>query len=173
MYKRQDQRRALLLPQEVKEIGQWKEIIFLENVKPILCDKISYFDDPEFVRRLLPAPVIKPIDIVLFVAKASGRLRAIDVSEMDLDAYALKPPITAEYLDLYDKIELPPAKGSLDEEAVQDYVYAALVNMGITREQLSMLDTLDQAHYVENYDGLDAEVAQVRMEAAFAGMDGQ
>lgn len=173
-----DQRRALLLPQEVKEIGQWKEIIFLENVKPILCDKIRYFDDPEFVSRLLPAPVIKPIDIVLFVAKASNRLRAIDVSEMDLDAYALKPPITAEYLDLYDKIELPPTKDTLDEEAVQDYVYAALVNMGVTRAQLSMLDTLDQTSYLENdgiekEGGLDTQTAHLRMEAAFAGMEGE
>ena len=166
-----DQRRALLLPQEVKEIGQWKEIIFLENVKPILCDKIRYFDDPEFVARRLPAPVIKPIDIALFVAKASSRLRAIDVSEMDLDAYALKPPITAEYLDLYDKIELPPAQYPLDEEAVQDYVYAALVNMGVTIEQLSLLESLDQVHYVENDDGLDTETAHLRTEAAFAGMD--
>ena len=171
-----DQRRALLLPQEVKEIGQWKEIIFLENVKPILCDKIRYFDDPEFVARLIPAPVIKAIDIALFVAKASSRLRAIDVSEMDLDAYALKPPITAEYLDLYDKIELPPAQDpldqELDEEAVQDYVYAALVNMGVTREQLSLLESLDQVRYVENDDGLDTETAHMRTEAAFAGMDG-
>ena len=167
-----DQRRALLLPQEVKEIGQWKEIIFLENVKPILCDKIRYFDDPEFVARLIPAPVIKAIDIALFVAKASSRLRAIDVSEMDLDAYALKPPITAEYLDLYDKIELPPVQDPLDEEAVQDYVYAALVNMGVTREQLSLLESLDQVRYVENDDGLDTETAHMRTEAAFAGMDG-
>ncbi len=177
-----DQRRALLLPQEVKEIGQWKAIIFLENVKPILCDKIRYFDDPEFVARLLPAPVIKPIDIALFMAKTSGRLRAIDISEMDLDAYALKPPITAEYLDIYDKIELPPAQDALEqdpanEEAVQDYVYAALVNMGVSKEQLSMLDTLDQADYLEHGalesdGGLDVETAHKRMEAAFAGMDG-
>ena len=70
-----DQRRALLLPQEVKEIGQWKEIIFLENVKPILCDKIRYFDDPEFMGRLLPAPIVKPIDIGLFVGAGLFQLK--------------------------------------------------------------------------------------------------
>lgn len=47
-----DQRRALMLPQEIKEIGQWKEIIIMENTKPILCDKIKYFDDHEFLDRL-------------------------------------------------------------------------------------------------------------------------
>lgn len=34
--------RRLLKPQEVKEIGKHREIIFIENVKPILCAKISY-----------------------------------------------------------------------------------------------------------------------------------
>lgn len=166
-----DQRRALLLPQEVKEIGQWKEIIFLENVKPILCDKIRYFDDPEFTSRVIKAPAIKPINIALFIAKMGNRLRTMDDSEMDLDAYALKPPVTAEYLDIYDKTEKPPTKDPLDEQEVQDHVYAALINMGVTREQLSMLDTLDQAHYLANDDGLDTETAHTRMEAAFAGLE--
>jgi hypothetical protein len=43
--------------------------------------------------------------------------------------------------------------------------------MGVTREQLSMLDTLDQANYLANDDGLDTETAQTRMEAAFAGLE--
>jgi len=34
-----EQRRALLLHQELKEIGKWKEVV-CENCKPILCDKI-------------------------------------------------------------------------------------------------------------------------------------
>lgn len=47
-----DQRRALLLPQELKELGQDKEIIILENTKPILCEKARYFDDHSFIDRL-------------------------------------------------------------------------------------------------------------------------
>jgi len=168
-----DQRRALLLPQEVKEIGQWKEIIFLENVKPILCDKIRYFDDPEFTSRVIKVPAIRPINIALFIAKMGNRLRVMDDSEMDLDAYALKPPVTAEYLDIYDKTEKPPTKDPLDEQEVQDHVYAALINMGVTKEQLSMLDTLDQAHYLANDDGLDTETAHMRMEAAFSGIEAE
>lgn len=35
-----DQRRPLLLPQELKELGRDKEIIVLENTKPILADRI-------------------------------------------------------------------------------------------------------------------------------------
>ena len=47
-----DQRRALMLPQEIKEIGMWKEIVILENMKPILAEKIRYFADPTFTDRL-------------------------------------------------------------------------------------------------------------------------
>ena len=47
-----DQRRSLLLPQEFKEIGLDKEVILVENVKPILADKIRYYADPIFMSRL-------------------------------------------------------------------------------------------------------------------------
>ncbi|MES2206784.1 MAG: type IV secretory system conjugative DNA transfer family protein [Pseudomonadota bacterium] len=43
-----DQRRALLLPQEIKELGSDKSIIFLENTKPIMAEKIRWYEDPEF-----------------------------------------------------------------------------------------------------------------------------
>ena len=46
-----DQKRALMLPQEIKELGQWREIVSLENCKPILCDKIKYFEDEAFTKR--------------------------------------------------------------------------------------------------------------------------
>ena len=54
-----DQKRALMLPQEIKELGQWREIVSLENCKPILCDKIKYFEDPAFLERInKPVPEI-------------------------------------------------------------------------------------------------------------------
>lgn len=53
-----EQRRALMLPQEVRELGMWKEIIALENTKPILCDKIRYYEDPTFTSRLREPPVV-------------------------------------------------------------------------------------------------------------------
>jgi type IV secretion system protein VirD4 len=51
-----DQRRALLLPQECKEIGADQAIIFYEGLPPILARKVRYFDDPRFRSRLLPPP---------------------------------------------------------------------------------------------------------------------
>jgi type IV secretion system protein VirD4 len=52
-----EQKRALLLPQEVKELGRDKEIIFCEGLRPILARKIRYFTDTRFHSRLLPPPV--------------------------------------------------------------------------------------------------------------------
>ena len=50
------QRRALLLPQEVKELGTEEAIVFYEGLRPIRCKKIRYFTERRFRERLLPAP---------------------------------------------------------------------------------------------------------------------
>ena len=49
-----EQRRALLLPQEVKELGAEEAIVFYEGLRPIRCRKIRYFADRRFRSRLLP-----------------------------------------------------------------------------------------------------------------------
>jgi len=55
-----EQRRALLLPQEVKELGPEEAIVFLEGLRPIRCRKIRYFEDRRFRDRLLTPPVLAP-----------------------------------------------------------------------------------------------------------------
>ena len=57
------QRRALLLPQELKALGKDQSIIFYEGVPPILARKIRYFKERAFKRRVLPAPTVAPLDI--------------------------------------------------------------------------------------------------------------
>lgn len=49
---RSDQVRPLMKPQEVKEIGMWKQFIFMENLRPIFCKKIAYYEEPVFIDRL-------------------------------------------------------------------------------------------------------------------------
>ena len=57
-----EERRALMLPQELKAIGFDKEIFFYEGIPhPVLCDKIKYFQDKYFTQRLLPAVKIEPM----------------------------------------------------------------------------------------------------------------
>lgn len=46
-----DQKRALMLPQEIRELGKDNEIVTLENTKPIFCQKIKYYLDPAFRER--------------------------------------------------------------------------------------------------------------------------
>jgi type IV secretion system protein VirD4 len=59
-----EERRALMLPQELKAIGFDKEIFFYEGIpNPVLCDKIKYFNDKYFTERLLPKAEVKPLEI--------------------------------------------------------------------------------------------------------------
>jgi type IV secretion system protein VirD4 len=55
-YNISDERRALLLPQEVKELGTKEAIVFYEGLRPIRCRKIRYFAERAFRSRLLPPP---------------------------------------------------------------------------------------------------------------------
>ena len=58
-----EQRRPLLLPQEVKALGTARALIFYEGLWPIRCRKIRYFEEARFRARLLPAPLVAPIPI--------------------------------------------------------------------------------------------------------------
>ncbi len=75
------QRRALFLPQELKELGTAKEVVMLENCKPILADKICYYTDPLFMERLMKPPVLPLIDLELHRARVEQRIRVADASE--------------------------------------------------------------------------------------------
>lgn len=59
-----EQRRPLLLPQEVKALGPRQALIFYEGLRPIRCRKIRYFEDGRFRARLLPPPVVAPASVV-------------------------------------------------------------------------------------------------------------
>lgn len=58
-----DQARPLLLPQEVKELGQNRLILFMENLRPVLGGRIYYFRDKFFVRREVPPPEVPMLDL--------------------------------------------------------------------------------------------------------------
>ncbi len=58
-----EQRRSLLLPQEVKALGPRRCIVFYEGLSPIRCKKIRYFRDRRFKARLLPAPLVPRFEV--------------------------------------------------------------------------------------------------------------
>lgn len=84
-----EQRRALLMPQEFKELGKDRLVVIAENCKPILGDKIRYFQDKVFTSRLLPAPKVPQMNMDQHLAKVQQRWR-------------------------YAEDELPPGQTSMD-----------------------------------------------------------
>lgn len=117
-----DQRRALLLPQEVKELGKLNEILFLEDVKPIKCGKIRYFKDSTFKARLMPPATAKKIQYSLPppLVKKKGAVQATGNSVIDL----LKPidpkEVTPEDLEIIDALKLSDFKGNFDEVVIPE-----------------------------------------------------
>jgi type IV secretion system protein VirD4 len=68
-----EQRRALLLAQEFKELGAERLVVIAENCKPILGDKIRYHREEIFLERLRAAPAVPPLAMDLHLAKIQER----------------------------------------------------------------------------------------------------
>jgi len=65
-----DQKRALMLPQELRELGFGKVVILKKNTKPILADKVIYYNDQSFEGRInLPTPQVPKLSVVRTVHK--------------------------------------------------------------------------------------------------------
>ncbi|WP_164917796.1 type IV secretory system conjugative DNA transfer family protein, partial [Xanthomonas perforans] len=59
-----EERRALMLPQELKAMGNEKEVFLYEGIPhPVKCDKIRYYEDRYFTARLLPKTEVKTLTI--------------------------------------------------------------------------------------------------------------
>jgi type IV secretion system protein VirD4 len=94
------QRRALLLPQEFKELGSERLVVIFENCKPILGEKIRYYRDKAFTPRLLPAPTVPRMNMDLHLARVQERWRYADDE--------LAPSDSLDYEQLaYDMSRLP------------------------------------------------------------------
>lgn len=92
--------RALMLPQELRELGIENEVIMLENVKPILANKIVYYNDKAFQSRMLPSPAVPCINLSLHRAKIRRLVRpatsedfasGIDLTQLACDQTPLPP----------------------------------------------------------------------------------
>jgi type IV secretion system protein VirD4 len=124
-----DQRRALMLPQEIKEMPAEEQLLFVEHVLPVKCRKIQYYNDPVFKERLLPPPGVKKHD----VAKYSGAriddhfamwqerinrdnriaVSPVPVPQMEpiLEPLATKaPPADPEFTLDFSDVQIPPGR---------------------------------------------------------------
>lgn len=90
------QRRALMLPQELKEMSQREQIISLENTKPIRCEKIAYYADHAFMDRL------KSVSPTL--AKLGRKLPSKKQLEDVWGSGELASPVPSLDLDLHEAV---------------------------------------------------------------------
>lgn len=109
-----EQRRPLLLPQEVKALGSRQALIFYEGLWPIRCKKLRYFEDARFRARLLPPPIVAPAPAIV-PAPTSPAAGAMD------DAIGTQTPApiireaTAEDIERIDSLTLEDFAAPLSE----------------------------------------------------------
>lgn len=125
-----EQRRALLLPQEFKELGRERLVVIFENCKPILGEKIRYHQDKVFQARLRPAPAVPRMNMDLHQAKVQQRW-------------------------CYADDDLPPEMHTLDREALaHDIQLAPEVLNGPPGEAAdTLLDRFEQSKAVQDGGG--------------------
>jgi type IV secretion system protein VirD4 len=58
MISRQESARALLTPGEVMQLPPQEEIVMVSGHAPVRAQKLKYFDDPNFKRRIFPPPAL-------------------------------------------------------------------------------------------------------------------
>ncbi|WP_321858996.1 type IV secretory system conjugative DNA transfer family protein [Paraburkholderia tropica] len=126
-----EQRRPLLLPQELKELGREKEIILLENTKPILAERICYWRDPVFTSRLEAAPAIPAMDLVRFTAQVERRLRDVQSDDMDEAGVLHVSPEYLEVLQAWDPRELPRHLNDISDEEAAAYIERHFILLGV------------------------------------------
>lgn len=114
-----DQKRALMLPQELRELGPDRSIVLSDDCKPVLADKIRYYTDPAFATRLLPAAPVPSIDVDAHIARREGRVRELKTDE----------PVNVERLAI-DTSSMPQVsgKGAVQEEvaAMADWLFSKI-----------------------------------------------
>ena len=67
-----DQRRALLLPQEITRLPPHQAILLRPGLYPIRCRRLRYFKDRTFTRLLRRPPTVPPIEIPVRLDQGKG-----------------------------------------------------------------------------------------------------
>lgn len=159
-----DQRRALLLPQELKELGTDKEIISLENTKPILCEKIRYYEDKVLMSRLMDAPPVPTLDLDKHIAYVQNRTREVKPADItqgldlsllvaDLDGvqaldseFVASPEEVAGYVDsLFGALGIDVTSDETDGDGMADMEDQPVVFAGEGMDAAPVLEQVSDA----------------------------
>lgn len=77
MVSRQETQRMLLTPGEIMQMPANRQIVMVSGQPPIMCDKLRYYADKNFIGRLAPAPTFEPAaDIEIKAAPVASRAKA-------------------------------------------------------------------------------------------------
>lgn len=157
-----EQARALMMPQELRDMPATEQILALEYVKPIKCNKVAYYADPIFMDRLKS---VSP----------------------DLAAFGRKTPTAQEFADVWGSGDLsapvPTLDMSLHQAIVEQRTRDMTINdvkCGFELEQIAISTAGIVEPPVENtpecvqrivarfFDALDASSPQERPESVEA-----
>jgi len=152
-----DQRRALLLPQEITSLGREAELVVVEDCPPILATKIRYFNDPTFIDRLKSvSPTLRalgkklPDQKQLHAAVVKGELAApvplIDVEAHQAHIAAMSSPVMV----------VAPGAPKIATVTVQ---------RAATADDLPKLRALALADFAVDFSGIEPPAAGVMDEA--------
>jgi type IV secretion system protein VirD4 len=126
-----EQPRRLLLPQEVKEMGADRLILFCENLRPVFAHRICYFRERIFSRRERPPPEVPQLQLRERTAATRPQQ---DATEQQLGPQPTRPlgasarpvqPADVAHLDKlklddfsldFDHIEIPSSRPLSDAE---------------------------------------------------------
>jgi hypothetical protein len=139
-----DQRRALMLPQEIKEMPADRQLLFVEHVLPVKCHKIKYFDDPIFRKRLLPPPGVKKQDVSTYSGGRTDDHFAMWQQRVNREGRGPLPRVAVAPVG---PLNAPAAAGefSLDFSAVRIPPGRYLTEPEVTAAVHSFLDELESA----------------------------
>ena len=112
-----EQRRPLLLPQEIKAMGKDQALIFYEGLSPIRCQKIRYFVDRRFTIRLHPPPFVAAPEgnpVAKPPAPHSSRVSDEGVDGRSIEG-SLVRDATIEDIDRIDELQLSDFAAPLEK----------------------------------------------------------
>lgn len=184
------QKRALMLPQELKEMSQREQIISLENTKPIKAEKIAYYADHVFMDRLKSvSPTLAalgrkmPSKKLLEDTWGSGELAA-PVPTLDLELHEavihskvreMTPADIEQGIDLRklaldtSALKIPTGGEGLEPEQVEDFVngfFDALDDVNEYDDEEIDDDGMGERPSDEELAALDAEAAGDMLDAS-------
>lgn len=149
-----DQRRALLLPQEVSRLGKNRELVVVEDCEPILATKIKYYDDPLFIDRLKE------------VSHSLAALGKKKPTQKQLEDAALRNELSA----LVPRLDLEKHNSSLDSVSVSskggyEVQEVEIIERLVTVDDLPNLSSLALSEFAVDFSGIDAPTNDDDIEA--------